>query len=449
MEWDPRSQCIVAFGGEMAGGFLSETWTWNGSDWTQAQCPTSPSARIDASLAFDSARQDLVLFGGNNGLPLSDTWSFDGSTWIRLLPQHSPPARSGGAFCFETHAGRAILFGGNTSGPSLSDTWQWDGIDWIEIPTGWQPIPRSIVNAAMDYLPTTQTCLLFGGWNGSVLGDTWTFGSSRWRPAIHFQSSPVNGNLYGQLPPLRWDEAEALAQFLGGHLATIRTQTEQDWLGQTFMDPNLYIGLSDAAQEGTWVWASGEPTTFTSWCAGEPNDLGGNQDYANINGCFGADDWDDGNGPTGSIVELITTVSASTQVYGSPCIGSAGPLSIQAIGSSLPIIGRTLQLQVTGVPFFSPCIGYVGFSKTFLGGTPLPIPLDTLNMPGCSAHQSADLSFFLGQPNNTTQTTAWPLAIPNDPIFLALHIYLQGLALEFTGRFATTTDAIDARIGNR
>jgi hypothetical protein len=37
-----------------------------------------------------------------------------------------------------------------------------------------------------------------------------------------------------------------------------------------------------------------------------------------------------------------------------------------------------------------------------------------------------------------------------DPVFLSLHIYLQGLALEFGGtRLATVTNGIDARIGDR
>lgn len=71
-------------------------------------------------------------------------------------------------------------------------------------------------------------------------------------------------------------------------------------------------------------------------------------------------------------------------------------------------------------------------------------------MTGGNAFKTADLNFALGQPNNSTRTTAWSLVIPNDLVFLSMHIQLQGLALEFGGtRFATTANGIDARIGNQ
>ena len=39
----------------------------------------------------------------------------------------------------------------------------------------------------------------------------------------------------------------------------------------------LWIGMSDSAEEGTWVWTSGKPVTYTAWSSGEPNNAGGGE----------------------------------------------------------------------------------------------------------------------------------------------------------------------------
>src|SRR6185369_15166649 len=38
-----------------------------------------------------------------------------------------------------------------------------------------------------------------------------------------------------------------------------------------FAAAQFWIGLSDAAEEGTFVWTSGAHVTFQSWHRGEPN----------------------------------------------------------------------------------------------------------------------------------------------------------------------------------
>ena len=67
-----------------------------------------------------------------------------------------------------------------------------------------------------------------------------------------------------------WPDAEAYAQGMGGHLATINDAAEQDWLAQNFS--NVWIGLTDQTTEGTFLWSSGQAASYTNWASGQPND---------------------------------------------------------------------------------------------------------------------------------------------------------------------------------
>ncbi|MFN7138887.1 MAG: lectin-like protein, partial [Limisphaerales bacterium] len=94
--------------------------------------------------------------------------------------------------------------------------------------------------------------------------------------------NPSNGHTYILLAKATWSESQAEAVSMGGNLATIRNQAEQDWLFQTFgnyggVNRLLWIGLNDAAVEGHFVWASGEVVNFTHWRNGEPNNANGNE----------------------------------------------------------------------------------------------------------------------------------------------------------------------------
>ena len=75
-----------------------------------------------------------------------------------------------------------------------------------------------------------------------------------------------------------WEEAEANAVALGGHLVTINDAEENEWVYNTF-GTGKWIGLSDKENEGTFKWSSGEDFTFASWAPGEPTNSGDIQDY--------------------------------------------------------------------------------------------------------------------------------------------------------------------------
>ena len=137
MTYDAARGQIVLFGGQGSrdGGDLvrKDTWTWDGATWTKHHSAVSPIGRMDAGMAYDDARQQVVLFGGldQTGSAIDQTWTWDGLRWIRVLPEQYPPARSRAAMAYDAAAGKIVLFGGEDGhGVLFGDTWTWDGSTW-------------------------------------------------------------------------------------------------------------------------------------------------------------------------------------------------------------------------------------------------------------------------------------------------------------------------------
>ena len=58
--------------------------------WTEAPLMRN---RDGPALAYDAARGRVVLFGGSGGGYLADTWEWDGNDWIQRTPSNSPCGR--------------------------------------------------------------------------------------------------------------------------------------------------------------------------------------------------------------------------------------------------------------------------------------------------------------------------------------------------------------------
>jgi len=74
------------FGGGVFESNLGDTWTWDGSTWTKQTPTASPSARQGASMAYDAATRNIILYGGHghfgcpcDGVYFGGTWAWGGS----------------------------------------------------------------------------------------------------------------------------------------------------------------------------------------------------------------------------------------------------------------------------------------------------------------------------------------------------------------------------------
>jgi hypothetical protein len=110
-----------------------------------------------------------------------------------------------------------------------------------------------------------------------------------------------NGNHYKLFPPIAsWDDANAAAIAMGGHLVTITSVAEQSLIGTLGAPVSTAIGLRQVAgsaePSGGWEWVTGEPFEWTNWSPGEPNHDGNEEDCGftwfgnswNDGRCFGA-----------------------------------------------------------------------------------------------------------------------------------------------------------------
>jgi hypothetical protein len=159
---------IVLFGGTAPNGTtpLGDTWFYDGVDWTPAALSGAPTARRWAALAYDAARDRVVLFGGNDGAPRDDTWELEPTRWAPRQTASRPPALEGAGMAYDPYRRVVTLYSDEGA------TWDLDGAGWSG-PVPAAAGPRS--QAALAFDASRHALDLFGGtaW-GSDVGDLWT-----------------------------------------------------------------------------------------------------------------------------------------------------------------------------------------------------------------------------------------------------------------------------------
>ena len=124
--------------------------------------------------------------------------------------------------------------------------------------------------------------------------------------------------------PITWMQAKTSCEEMNMRLVEIETEEENRALTKEALKvlgsskaAYLWIGLTDRAREGTWVWNSGKEPTYTAWRSSsrEPNDYKGSEDCAlhyfqshggwNDWDCEHANHWYSGPGAFGAICELL------------------------------------------------------------------------------------------------------------------------------------------------
>lgn len=353
MDFVPANGGLVLFGG--SGTLLSsETWTYDGTNWTLLAPVTSPTARFGAQLVYDSARGVAVLYGGlaspiSVPPPNSDTWEWDGTNWTLAAPVATAGNRYRYGACYDSLRGRVVIYGGATTQlltvPN-SQTWEYQGTTWTQVTTSGNPGPRE--RPAMCFHAGIGKAVLFGGSNGSSLVDeTWLYDgvAGTWTQVAITgpKPSPRNG------ATLAFDALHGLCVLTGGQGAAGSLADTWTFDGATWtQQPTTTQAVRDHVMAA--LPTTGQVVKFGGFVAA-PNTLS-NETWEIGSGIYGS-----GCAGTSGVPSLVAT--------GAPQIGQGWTANVTNLNASfnltflvfgltkLPGIDLTALLGMPGCPAFA------------------------------------------------------------------------------------------------
>lgn len=164
-------------------GGISQTWLLVGSTWTLASPAHQPPARQYSLAAWDGASSQVVLWGGSlDGQPsrnrAAETWTWDGSDWTNRTGAQAPPASE--ADSISSGQSGVVLY--TVDGTGTAQAWTFNGSAWTRLQAS---PPPARYGAAMAYDPNHHVLYLFGGERGDCCGgktnELWAYDGSAWR----------------------------------------------------------------------------------------------------------------------------------------------------------------------------------------------------------------------------------------------------------------------------
>ena len=133
MAYDSARKRTVVVAGRNGNTDLNDTWEYDGNNWSLVST-TGLGARHGACCAYDAGRHVTVLFGGGNGgstPTFPETYLWDGKEWsfVPRTGDGGPPGRRSCALAYDGARDALLLYGGTLSESSslvrvvASDTW--------------------------------------------------------------------------------------------------------------------------------------------------------------------------------------------------------------------------------------------------------------------------------------------------------------------------------------
>lgn len=174
MVYDSNRQVVIMFGGGenyvQPYAALSDTWEYDGTDWTLVSVANAPAPRVASAAAYDSDTGAMLLFGGLDTANFGDTWAYQNGVWTELAPTFSPPAGRSQEMVYDPVRRCFVMFGGHDGSTLDNRIWQFDGVDWEDASHG--TLPASRRNFGMVFDTLLEQVVIYSGFG--VGADTWT-----------------------------------------------------------------------------------------------------------------------------------------------------------------------------------------------------------------------------------------------------------------------------------
>ncbi|MCW1913392.1 hypothetical protein OJ996_07400 [Luteolibacter sp. GHJ8] len=196
----------------------NDTWEWDGKVWLKRNPANRPPPMSSFGIAYDSIRGRTVVFGGYKDTPPNyqpgyevihnDVWEWDGNDWTKITPPSSPPARLNPIMCFDSIRGEVLMLGGGNFNPEPSDyygarktLWGWNGSQWTQrgvLPNGNQSPFVSGFNA-FGFDPVRGVAVLFGHFDDTSY-PVWEWNGSAWNKIVPPLALRVVDSRYAAFP---------------------------------------------------------------------------------------------------------------------------------------------------------------------------------------------------------------------------------------------------------
>ena len=213
MAYDGATKQVVLFGGDLYGSspvaaahYATDTWTWNGVNWTlQHPATAPPSADKQICAAYDPATRQVLMYEIAVLTGHSATWSWTGTNWVQLTVNAGPPMGSCSmAYDTDQHTMLMLVNDGGLTTPGMQ-VWRWDGASWVLTPMT-MPIPTTYdMSIAYDIDAGEMVAVVSAPvgpppfiWPTSVW-QTWVLAGSSWSQSA--VTTPID------LAPLAFDAA--------------------------------------------------------------------------------------------------------------------------------------------------------------------------------------------------------------------------------------------------
>ena len=353
LAYDSAHNQVVLFGG-LGSNYLNDTWLWNGTNWTQINPTTNPSPRAAVAMVYDPAHGQAVLFGGldPSGSRLGDTWLWNGTNWTQANPANSPSARDGHVMVYDAARGKVVLFGGiDNNGFEVNDTWVWDGTNWTNVtpaPPALSPSPRGDPSMAYD-AAHGQTVLFGGSTSSGYASDTWLWNGASWN-----QQSPPNSPPAREAGGMTYNAALGLTVLFGGSNGVDLNDTWAwdgiNWTPQAVgAGPSARVAPSgltyDSALGQVILFSGGNGNLSDTWEWGLPGNFG------SVNVCPSGQS---SPTPCNNTLSLIYEVPTTT-AFGTPRVVMQGAAGLDfALGSGSTCVGTVGPGTCTVTATFAP-----------------------------------------------------------------------------------------------